>query len=51
MESLLEKKYTLEKELNAAILAKDALSKQLEEADMQMEEIRSCIHQKVVRSA
>jgi hypothetical protein len=29
MEILLEQKYKLEKELNAAILAKDALSKQL----------------------
>lgn len=33
------------------MIGKNALQKQLEEADIEIEDLRRCMHQKVVRSA
>ena len=50
IEGLIEQNYTLKKEANAATIAKDAISKQLEQADMELDEMRYALRQKTTNS-
>jgi hypothetical protein len=50
VERMMEEKYGLEKELRAALVGKESLTRQLEELDQELEEVRVGAHQKVIRS-
>ena len=51
VERLMEQKYVLEKEVNSAKVARDGVVKQLEDAENEMEELKTLMRQKVIRSA
>ena len=51
VDKLMEHKYLLQKQLNSAMLAKNSILKQLEDAELEMEQIQTAARQKVVRSA